>query len=59
MYDPVWVCRDGKRMKVGEMDIFHLIRSINKIERSRRWRKEWLPRLYLELDIRRIKIQGD
>lgn len=52
MYDPFWVCRDGRRMKVEQMDDRHLANAIAKIERSRRWRREWLPRLYLERDIR-------
>lgn len=41
-------------MKVGQMDDRHLHNAIAKIERSRGWRKEWLPRLYLELEIRSL-----
>lgn len=55
MFDPIWVCKDGRRMKVGDMDNAHLANAIAKIERSRRWRREWLARLYLEQDIRRVQ----
>jgi len=55
MYDPIWVTRDGRRMRVGEMHIDHLKNCIAKITRSRRgWRAHWLPRLLLELDIRSL-----
>lgn len=55
MHDPVWVTKDGRRMLVGQMDDKHLRNSIAKIERSRNWRRHWLPRLYLELEIRKVK----
>lgn len=42
-------------MLPGEMDDQHLQNCINKIERSRAWRKGWLPRLRLEQDIRRVR----
>lgn len=54
MFDPIWVCRDGRRLRVGEMAIDHLKNCIRKIESSCSWRKHWLPRLYLELDIRNL-----
>jgi hypothetical protein len=54
MFDPIWVCKDGRRMKVSEMEMSHLLNAIAKIERSRRWRKEWLPRLHLEVTIRTL-----
>lgn len=55
MLDHIWVCKDGRRMLPGDMDDDHLQKCIDKIERSRAWRKQWLPRLYLEQDIRRLK----
>lgn len=39
----------------GEMSDDHLQKCINKIERSRGWRKSFLPRLKLEQDIRRVR----
>jgi hypothetical protein len=39
----------------SDMDDAHLANAIAKIERSRRWRREWLARLYLEQDIRRVQ----
>lgn len=40
------------------MEQSHLMNSIRKIERSKGWRKGWLPRLYLELEIRKVRSQG-
>lgn len=50
--DRIWTCRDGRRMFPGEMEDSHLAYSIAKIERSNNWRKDWLPRLRLEQQIR-------
>jgi tRNA(Ile)-lysidine synthase TilS/MesJ len=55
MFDRTWVCKDGRRMKVSEMDDSHLENAIRLVERCRRWRRHWLGRLYLERDIRAIK----
>lgn len=55
MYDPIWVCRDGRRMKVGEMTDDHLANCIAKIYRGWRGRAHWLPRLLLEQEIRAIR----
>lgn len=52
MLDPIWICKDGRRLKVAQMDDHHLRAAIAMIERSRRWRKCWLARLYLELEMR-------
>lgn len=41
-------------MRASEMSRSHLNNAIAKIERSRNWRKNWLPRLYLELEIRNL-----
>lgn len=55
MYDPIWICRDGRRIKVGQMTDSHLANAIAKIERSRTgWRREWLGRLKLEQVIRSL-----
>lgn len=55
MLDPLWTCRDGRRMRVGQMDDGHLAHSIAMIERSAKgWRNSWLPRLKLEQEIRKI-----
>lgn len=52
----VWVCQDGRRMTVVQMDDAHLANAIAAIERSKTgWRYRWLPRLYLERGIRRLK----
>lgn len=58
MRDRVWTTQDGRRLLPGQMDDEHLQNCINKIERSRNWRKGWLPRLYLEKDIRRVQREG-
>lgn len=58
MFDPIWVCKDGRKMKAGEMTDQHLANCIAKIERSRGWRKVWLPRLRLEQEIRSIMRSG-
>lgn len=53
MNDPLWVCKDGRTLKVKEMTNSHLSNSIAKIQRSRNgWRREWLGRLLLEREIR-------
>lgn len=54
MFDPIWECKDGRRMRVGEMHIDHVRACIRLIESRMRWRKHWLPRLYLELEIRKL-----
>jgi hypothetical protein len=53
MYDPIWVCRDGRRMKLGEMSDAHLYNAIRYVQHYK-VRLHWLPRLFLELDIRAI-----
>jgi hypothetical protein len=56
--DRIWVCKDGRRIPVSALDDDHLQKCIDKIERSRGWRKQYLPRLKLEQDIRRIKTRS-
>jgi hypothetical protein len=58
MHDPIWTCRDGRRIRVGEMTDSHLANSIAKIQRSANWRKGWLPRLQLEETIRRMGLSS-
>lgn len=55
MLDRLWICADGRRMLAGQMTDSHLQNCINKIKRSRHWRKSWLPRLLLEQQIRRLR----
>jgi hypothetical protein len=53
MQDTVWVTKDGKHLLVSRMETSHIRNCIAKIERSRRgWRKQYLERLKLELEIR-------
>ena len=54
MYDPLWLTRDGRRMHLWEMSESHIVNCIRMIERNNDWRRKWLPRLNLELDIRRM-----
>jgi hypothetical protein len=59
MQDTVWECADGRTVLVSQMEYSHLLNCIAKIRRSRKgWRKEYLPRLELELTIREIKGRG-
>lgn len=56
MQDTVWVTADGRHVLVSKMEYSHLLNCIAKIKHSRRgWRKEYLPRLELELTIRDIQ----
>ena len=55
--DPVWRCKDGREMRVSEMETRHIINSICMIQRSpirrgRRWRERYLPALRCELQER-------
>jgi hypothetical protein len=54
MYDRVWVCRDGRMIKVGDMETRHIINCINLIHRKWPWRAEYLDRLELELFARSL-----
>lgn len=56
MHDPAWLTRDGRMMKISEMETSHIVNCIAKIQRSGgRWRGEYLPRLELELEIRSLQ----
>lgn len=51
-----WVCRDGRVLQIGEMADGHLENAIAMIERSKSgWRMQFLPRLYLERGLRKLK----
>jgi hypothetical protein len=53
MQDTVWVTKDGRRIPVRRMERRHLLNCIDKIQRSKKgWRREYLDRLVLELQIR-------
>ncbi len=54
MLDRIWVTKNGQAIPVSKMETKHIVNSIAKIERDN-WRKSYLPRLYLELDIRKLK----
>jgi hypothetical protein len=55
MKDTIWTCRDGRQVLVSQMEYQHLMNCIRMIGRKRSWRREYLPRLLLELEIRRIQ----
>lgn len=55
MMDRIWVCRDGRAMKVSDMETRHIRNCIAMILRSKKgWRRHYLPRLHLELEIRQL-----
>lgn len=51
MRDTLWICNDGRGVYVREMTRTHIENCIAKIKRDG-WRKNWLKRLELELQIR-------
>jgi hypothetical protein len=51
MYDRIWKCRDGRELPVGRMSSRHIVHSIRLIRRTG-WRREFLDRLVLELEMR-------
>jgi hypothetical protein len=53
MQDTVWITKTGERLLVRRMGRRHICCCIDLIQRSRRgWRREFLERLKLELQIR-------
>jgi hypothetical protein len=54
MKDRLWRCKDGRILPVAQMDTRHIQNSIARIQRLN-WRRGYLPRLELELEIRKIK----
>lgn len=55
MRDRLWRCKDGRVLVVAQMDTQHVKHCIAKIQRMKNWRRQYLPRLELELEIRKIK----
>lgn len=55
MRDTLWICRDGTRLLVSQMTDRHLHNAIAMILRRHAWRREYLDRLLLEVDIRKLK----
>jgi hypothetical protein len=53
MMDRIWVTRDKRSIPVSQMATSHIQNSIAMILRCKRWRRGYLPRLYLELEIRK------
>ena len=55
MKDMIWICKDGRRMRITEMETSHIRNAIAMIERSvKGWRRSYLERLRLELEIRNL-----
>lgn len=55
MRDTLWVCKDGRRLPVTQMETSHVQNAINLIHRKRGWRRGYLKRLELELLIRGLR----
>lgn len=55
MRDRIWRCKDGRTLTVAQMTTTHIIHSIRMIQRCSGWRRDYLPRLELELEIRKLK----
>lgn len=52
MRDRVWITADKRAYLVAEMETGHIERAIATIMRKKNWRRGYLPRLQLELQIR-------
>jgi hypothetical protein len=57
MKDRLWRCKDGRVMTVAQMETSHIKNAIALIQRSRGWRKSFLPRLEIELLIRNMGVR--
>ena len=55
MRDMVWRTADGRLIRVSDMEMPHLINCIGRIWREYPWRAEYLPRMEIELIIRRLE----
>ena len=55
MQDTIWRCADGRLIPVRQMTDSHLHNCIRMILSKRSWRREYLDRLLLEVEIRRIE----
>lgn len=54
MQDRLWICRDGRALLVSQMETSHIVNAIALIQRRPNWRRDYLPRLELELVIRSV-----
>jgi hypothetical protein len=52
--DTLWICADGRQVMVSDMADDHLHNCIDRILSRRNWRRQYLDRLLLEVEIRRI-----
>lgn len=57
MMDLVWITRDGRMIPISKMDTSHIKNCIVLIQRRKKWRREYLDRLQLELYIRELRSQ--
>lgn len=57
MKDMIWRTKDGRIMTVAEMRTSHIKNAIAMINRHRNWRRNYLPRLQLELEIRELGLR--
>ena len=57
MFVGIWTCADGRRVAIPEMETRHIINCIRMIQRKKNWRRHYLDRLLLELEIRGIQNQ--
>ncbi len=59
MFDRLWRCKDGRTMRVSQMDNQHLRNAIAMIKRSKsNWRRGYLSRLELEVEIRKLGLRS-
>jgi len=56
MFDPPWVTRDGREINISEMEDEHIQNAIYLIT-ERNWRKSYLARLRLELQMRDMGVK--
>lgn len=56
MFNPPWITRDGRVMKIGEMEDEHIQNCIYLIT-ERNWRRGYLERLRLELEMRSMGLR--
>lgn len=54
MRDRIWRTADKRLYLVGDMETSHINNAIAMILRKKNWRRAYLPRLQLELQIRAI-----
>ena len=59
MQEMIWVTKDERSIPICNMDTDHIMNCIRKIQRNRKgWRKEYLTRLNLELEIRTLGLSS-